>query len=164
MARDRKITEGKSAQERLDNAERFLQHMKRRMNKKVGVSIPPVPVSEFCFQPESDGTLMRYMFPSNGRIESAAIYAENWPSDQKRVSLTADIATENDAFQKFFDLKPIVNVFQVEMDVEPGARFELKLSDPSVEISRIWLAFLYRVDPSKAHLHQILVEKLEENL
>jgi len=163
MARDRKFTEGKTPDERLDSVERYLGHMQRRLVKKVGVSIPPVPISEFCFSPEDDGTLLRYMFPAYGKVETAVIYAENWPSDSKRIELTVDILTESDATQRFFEIKPIVNVFQVGMDVEPGARFQLRLGDSSLDISNIWIAFLYKIDPSKAELHQMLVDKLEES-
>lgn len=158
----KKFTHGESPDERLDSVERTLGHFQRRLSKSVGVMVPPAPVSNYCEAPDAEGVVLRYMFPARGKILSGAVKIDNFPADIKRLSLVADIITPDLSTQKEFEVKDIVNLFTLEMSVEPGARFELRLKDPSISVSKIWVAFLYEIEPSKSKLQTELVSKLEE--
>jgi len=162
MAKDDRITSGKNYKERLDSTERYLQHIKRRLVSKVGAAVPPVPVSDFCEAPEEDGTIMRYMFPSQGRVRTAAVFIDNWESESKRIGIVADVANQTGSFQRSFELKNQVNIFEAGLEVVAGSRLQLRLSDPSEKVFQIWIAFVYSLTPHNSDIHKILVDELEK--
>ncbi len=160
----RKFTQGNNPDERLDHVERHLEHMQRRLVNKVGAMIPPVPVSFYCEAPESNGTIFRYMLPAKGRVKTAVVLVENFPEKQKRVNLTIDVSTPDDSFQKHLGVPPAPRPMDVDLDVIPGSRFTVRLAEASMEARKIWIAFLYQIEPKNAELKELLVSELERSL
>lgn len=161
MPKEVRFTKGETIEKRLNAAENSFHHMKNRLTSKVGVSIPPVPVSVYVDKPNDDGILLRYMFPSKGKVEQAAIVADAFPEEEKRVAVNAFISSSDHSMTKQFELKNMVNQFDISMEANPGDRFTLFLEKPEVEIAGIWIAFLYHIEPKKAELHSMLVNELE---
>jgi len=161
MGREVKYTKGENLEKRLDSTERTLQQFSRRLCKTVGIKIPPVPVSTYCYEPDDNGVFFRYMFPSSGRIETAAVKVDQWPEDQKTIEIIADVYNEDQSTQHFFELKNITNFFNMNSDVVAGLRFELRTKSLEQTISGIWVAFLYTIEERKSKLHEMLVEKVE---
>lgn len=165
MTRDNRITKGKTANERLDNVERYLQHIKKRLVSRVGAITPPVPVSKYCNIPEEDGTIMRYMFPAQGEVITAALFIENWNTDSKRIQFIVDIMDQDQSSSsRVIDLKDQTSVFDADYQILPGSKFKLRLADPQENVSGIWAAFLYSIHPSKATVHYVLIDELEKEM
>lgn len=153
---------GDSSEAKFASIERALQRISRRTTKKVGVDIPPIPVSCYMKEAEDDGTIMRYMFPSKGIVEKAIIWAEEFPEDLKRIPLVLDISDYMGKTAKNLEITPTLNSFDVQMEVVAGSRFELRLTDPETKLFRIWASFLYQIEPKQAKLQEMLIEKVDQ--
>lgn len=156
--------QGDNTEAKFASIERALQRLSRKSVKKVGIEIPPSPVSEFKESPNDDGTIMRYMFGVQGRIIRSLIWVENFPENKKRVPIMLDIETSEHNASQSFEITPKLNNFVIEMDVEAGSRFTLRLADPLDAISGIWISFLYQIRPNSGQLQEMLVKHIEDGV
>lgn len=154
------FVKGDTNEAKFASIERALQRISRKTVKKVGVEVPPIPISKFNKTPDADGVLMRYMFPVSGYVEKAVIWAEIFPEDNKRVPLTLDIASFRGREERNLEITPTLNTFNVQMEVAAGSRFELKLADPTIEVYNIWTSFLYQISIKHNQLQELLVDKI----
>jgi len=153
------FVKGDSDEAKFESIERALQRISRKTVRKVGVEVPPIPISKYQETPEN-GVIQRYMFPASGYVEKAIIFVETFPEDQKRVPLYLDIMSFEGTERKNLTITPILNIFNVGMRVVTGARFVLKLQDPEIKIAGVWSAFLYQINIKHNRLQNLLVDKV----
>jgi len=151
---------GDSSEAKFASIERALQRLSRKSVKKVGIEVPPIPISKFQKTLDEDGVIQRYMFPASGQVEKAIIFVETFPDEIKRIPLHLDIATFEGTEQKNLTITPTLNTFNVNMPVTVGARFTLSLVDPSIALSGIWASFLYRINIKHNRLQELAAEEM----
>jgi len=140
----RDFVKGKTAEEKFKSINVTLRHFSRRLGRTVIGLVPSAPVFEFVFVPESDGVVLKRIFPVRGKITRSCIFVANHEGKGKTVF---DVLVEsgNKTVGDSFEVGKEPMLFNLDTPVNGGDRWTLSVRDPE-KISGIWIGFLYEVD------------------
>lgn len=155
-----KLIQGTSVDQKMESIERILQHMQRRMHKKVTGIIPPVPLSVHVSVPD-DGTVLKYLFPAAGKISRVCLIVNNLPEGKKVADFKVTIMSRGHEAVEKVTVANKLYVEQVDLAIAPGDRLHVTTKD---DVSDIWFAALYEITPNEGTVITRMIEALEKEL
>jgi len=144
-----------SVNEKLDQIDRLIRHLKvRSRNYVIGVT-PPIPVFDYIDKPDNDGVVFRKIMPANGIITVGCMWIEEF---SRKLELVATLTTED------ADGNSSVNipVTRQAMGIKPnlpvnfGQRITLSIN-PAEKCRGVWTAFLFEIDSSEINQQKQLM-------
>ena len=152
---------GLSVDEKIRLIGRAVKHLSSRAQPVATHSIPPVPISMAVQHPAEDGTVMKFIFPAEGRIKKAALFIEKFPVDERdrpisMVQLTAEFTSAEGSTTQNFDIYRKPKIMDLDIPVSPGDR--LKVIAPA-GVEGVWCGFLYEI---AERYHKITQRMLDE--
>ena len=144
---------------RVSKIETILTRVSRRMNKTVTGLLTPYPISNYCNEPVSD-IVLRYMFPSNGKITVGAMYIEDMPKGGVNIVLYVGDATGGGT--KTYTIKRKDFKLAPNLPVSFGSRLTIGVK-PVVEeeiVKGIWTSFMWVPDVKDVDVKTYLLDEL----
>ena len=138
------FVKGNTVDEKFNSINATLKHFSRRLMKVVVGVVPSSPVYDFVFVPQSDGVVLRTIFPVAGRIVKSVIFVANKETKGAAV-FVATIENEDGSNSRRFEVKSKPLVFDLDTPIKAGDRLTLTVEEPD-KIRGIWYAFLYEAE------------------
>ena len=133
--------------------------MRRRLHKTVVGVLTPYPISSYC-QSSEQGDVLRYMFPTNGKITSGIMYIEGMP--KKGVDINISITGAESRSKSFKTKKPLSDLKFSEGIVGGDRLIVSLLTDfESGFALGIWTAFMWVPEMKDAEMKQLLLQSLD---
>lgn len=130
---------------------------KSAQNYMVGV-VPPIPLSSYVETIGEDGVIFRHIFPADGVITSACLYAESMPKSGVDVTISLDSQEKGQTLTtkatKSLVIKP-------DLEVSTAQRLTVSVNDPT-GISGVWIGLLYQVKMDKTYRDRQLLSAFLE--
>ena len=167
--REKEFVKGVSLDDKFAHVNATLKHFNRRLRESAKVVIgivPSSPVFNFVYAPDSEGVILRAIFPSRGRILSGCMFIEDHGENNKSTILEAKVDSARGNFSRLFEVKKIPLVLELNEEISGGDRLTISVKD-GVGVKGIWMALLYEVDPGTMTKQEFMIEQFrsltEEN-
>lgn len=147
---------GSTPDERLDNLEVLLKHLRRRMNKTIVGIIPPSLITSFVKEPNADGLVLTAAVPG-GRIKKGLIVIRDMPSNG--VELMLSVKDREKTFSRRLATKRAIEIIDLDLQLKLGDVLEFFVYG---EAKNIWVSFLWDAEQSDKTIKQFLLDELEE--
>jgi len=162
----KEFVKGRTADEKFKSINATLKHFSRRLQKTFIGLVPSAPVFEFIFVPQSDGVILRRVFPVAGKITKSCIFVANHEGKGPTVF---DVLIESDTgglrrtVGNSFSVKKTPLLFDLDAPINGGDRWTLSVREPG-KVSGIWVGFLYEVDYRALGKEDFAIEQFENLL
>jgi hypothetical protein len=150
--------------ERLERIELIVSRLVRRTRKVAQAIITPYPISnaisgEGLVGKSLEGTVLRYLFPCNGKIVKGFIRLDKKPKDG--VSIDIKIFNDVTSESKGFTIEKKVLDVSTDLVVKAGDCLEITLT-PNGEsvVKEVWISMLWV--PDSGDVQDFLIEDLEK--
>ena len=154
------FVKGKTVDEKFKSINATLKHFSRRLMSVVVGVVPSSPVYDFVFLPESDGVVLRTIFPVAGKIVKSCIFVANKETKGPAV-FVATIDSEEGSISRRFEVKSKPLVFDLDAPIGAGDRLTLRVEEPE-SVRGIWYAFLYEAELRSMTKKTFVIDQLEK--
>lgn len=151
--------QGSSNEQKFKSVEAALNRLSRRIKPEASVFIPPIPVSFFKNEFESNLIIGNYMFPAGGKITKSVIYLE---FEKSKVPTQIIVSTElgtNKSLQSF-EMQNRQVIEELNIDVPVGTRLSFELAEKPSELVSVWLGFLYQINVRHADVEKVALDNM----
>ena len=152
--------QGKTNEEKLASVELILQRMNSKLSTKVIGILPVSPIFDFVSFPESDGTVLKRMFPAEGSITKACYYFGTKGKEPVDLIFTVMNPIKKSSSTTTFTVKKPADVINLDFAVTSGDILTISLSSET-PVEGIWFAMLYEVAYKELRGKEFLIEELE---
>jgi len=159
---EKEFVRGKTVDEKFEHINATLKHFSKRLRSVVVGVIPASPVYDFVFVPESDGVVLRSIFPVAGRIIKSAIFVGSHDGKGSTV-VTATIENNEESRSTKLEVKKVPLIFDLDQTVKAGDRLTLTVDEPE-KVRGIWYAFLYEAELRSMTRKTFMVDEFERLL
>ncbi|RLI52541.1 MAG: hypothetical protein DRP09_17695 [Candidatus Thorarchaeota archaeon] len=121
-------------EKRFKKIERLLRRYRKRLSRVASVAIPPLPIGGYYNSVDTDGVIMRFMFPCSGRIGKGYVMA----SDEAELSIMLDSVAGGSSVS--IKVSRGLRMFDAGLKVDGGTILTVK-SDKQIE--GVWIGFLF---------------------
>ena len=160
---ERKVKEfvkGKTVDAKFKSINATLKHFSRRLMSVVVGVVPSSPVYNFVFIPDSDGVILRTIFPVAGKIVKSVIFVANKETKGPAV-FVATIDNESGSINRRFEVKAKPLIFDLDTPIEAGDRLTLRVEEPE-SVKGIWYAFLYEAELRSMTKKTFVIDQFEK--
>lgn len=156
------FVKGRTLEEKFASINMTFKHFSRRLGKTIVGLVPSAPVFEFIFIPESDGTVLKRIFPVRGKITRSCIFVA---SREGKGPTIFDVLMEsgNRTIGDSFEVGKEPKTFNLDTPVGAGDRWTLSVREPG-KVRGIWIGFLYEVDYRALAREEFAIEQFENLL
>ncbi len=155
-----KLIKGETLEDQIKSVDIILSRFSRRLRKTVTGIITPFPISNYVQTPV-DGTVLKYMFPAEGKILSGVVYIEDMP--KSGIDLYT-VLWRGEAFDSrtLFTRKNLT-VVHPNIEVIVGDRLTVSVvAKGGAQASGIWISLLWEPKVSDAVIKKFLIEELNK--
>lgn len=145
--------------ETMEDVGKILTRFQRKLRKVVVGLAPAVPIYAYCLEVPPDGTLLRYMFPVQGRILKVMVRVVGAKTD-KPILIRVELMGSPKGQYAEFVLKRELTSLLLDFPVEEGDR--LIVSTPETSFAGIELSALFVSSVRVGDVHKVMVEELEK--
>lgn len=157
---EKEFVRGKTVDEKFERINATLKHFSKRLRSVVVGVIPASPVYDFVFVPESDGIVLRCIFPVAGRIIKSCIFVGNREGKGPTI-FTATIENNEDSHSMKLEVKKLPLIFDLDQSVKAGDRLTLTVDEPE-KVRGIWYAFLYEAELRSMTQKTFMIDQFEK--
>jgi len=156
------VVRGRNVEEKVKSIETILSRMSRKMSSKVIGILPASPVFDYAYAPDSEGVVMRRLFPASGRITKVGIAFDE--KGKKPVKLTFDV--ENNitlrTFSSTFMIKKMADVLGVDFEIKAGDKITVSVvPEEGEKVEGIWIGFIYEIALKDLNQKEFVLGELE---
>ena len=153
---------GNTLEEKMKSVEVTLQRMSRKMTQKVIGIVPVSPVFDFVYSPDSNGVIMRRLFPVPGKITKVGIAFDVKGKEPLRLLIRVDNDILLRSFSSAFLIKKKSDVLEVDFDIKVGDKItvEIKLKEGEV-VEGVWIGFVFEIALKEMNQKEFLLEEVE---
>jgi len=158
-----------SFDEKFKQLETVIRRMSRRQGNYIIGLTPPIPVFDYCKEPDADGMVFRKLMPGNGTITIGCMWVDelnNQLNPQAVLTVEGPLGGGNVKIP----IQRQATSVQPNMTIEFGQRLSLAI-EPVEACKGIWTAFLFEIEASQLSKDQQmidgflqLVEQVDEDL
>ena len=159
---EKEFVRGNTIDEKFEHINATLKHFSKRLRSVVVGVIPASPVYDFVFLPESDGVILRSIFPVAGRIIKSCIFVGD-RDDKGPTMFTAKIENVEGSNSKKLEVRKVPLIFDLDQPVKAGDRLTLTVDEPE-KVRGIWYAFLYEAELRSMTQQTFMVDEFERLL
>ena len=153
-------------EERIKQLELIVKRLMRRSRKHSIALITPYPISNSVFGEKVEGTVLRYMFPCEGRLTRGAIDFGKKP--KQGISVTVSLMGDSGGRSKTFVLDRKREIVDMDIPVEPFDRLSIEISytvaKPEDVLTEFWTSFLWLPTTREVEIKQMLNEEIENDI
>ena len=158
--RVKEFVKGKTVDEKFKSINATLKHFSRRLMSVVVGVVPSSPVYDFIFIPESDGVVLRTIFPVAGKIVKSCIFVANREGKGPTV-FVATIDSAAESVSRRFEVKKAPLIFDLDAPIGAGDRLTLRVEEPE-KVRGIWFAFLYEAELRSMTKKTFMIDQFEK--
>ena len=130
--------------ERIETLEAIVDRIKGRKDVVYGI-MPILPLSHYCAEADEAGVLFRYMFPLDGRVLKAYLFAEQFPDSVERCTVNFSMLYQGQHFGHDIELRKGYPLFlDLNHDIKAPTRLIVANKLP-VGVAKLWLGFSFEV-------------------
>lgn len=153
------IIKGETLEEQMKSVDVILKRMFKRLHKTVVGVITPFPISGYA-QDSTDRVILRYMFPTDGKITVGGAFIEVIPKDG--VDIYTNIHRGDSVISRTLWTNKRYVLIEPDVDILAGDRLVVSVVPKSGgEVSGIWISFLWAPKVKDSVVKQFLIEDLE---
>uniref|UniRef100_A0A6M3JBH0 Uncharacterized protein n=1 Tax=viral metagenome TaxID=1070528 RepID=A0A6M3JBH0_9ZZZZ len=160
--KENKFVRGDTDKKRFESIERVLTRFNRRLNTTIIGVIPPIPISAFIEVPPADGVLLRYIFPTTGRITKGCLAIEEYTT-KTGVKFFAGIDGTGGGRHTIIETRSPLHIETLGMPIVPGDRLTFRTDTPEL-IRRVWIGLLYEMTLSDMGKETYMIEEFERRI
>ena len=148
---------------RVSMIEDVVTRLARRSRKIAKAIITPFPISNAVFGEDVRGSILRYMFPSDGKIIKGMIRFDAKPKD--KVDVTVMLMDDLGGTAKTFLVEKRQETIEMDIPVHAGHCMDISVRPTSDSpLVGVWIAFLWVPDITETEIKEVLIEELENGL
>jgi len=152
---------GNTPGEKINSVEAILRRMSRKMSSKIIGVLPASPVFDFVYVPDSEGVVMRRLFPVSGLITKAGIAFDVRGKKPIKLIFSVENDIEMRSFSNSFIIKKTAEVLDLNFEVVAGDKITLTVElEKDEEVTGIWVGFLYEIALKNLNKKEFLLEEL----
>jgi len=153
---------GNTVEEKLKSVETILSRMSRKMSSKVIGILPVSPVFEYAYAPDSEGSVMRRLFPASGKITKVGIAFDNKGKKPVRLTFSVENNIALRSFSSSFMIKKMADVLSVNFEIKAGDKITVEVvPEEDEKVEGIWIGFIYEISLSELNQKKFALEELE---
>ncbi len=147
--------------ERQKFTEKVISRLARRSRKTITAVVTPYPISNASFNVDINGTILRYMFPCNGKITKGFLRLSAKP--RKEVHLRVKVFNDTSVTEKTYNISKKLTDSVFDLSVLPGDCLEVSLLNEDKEnpITEAWISFLWEPSVSDVITRSFLIDEIE---
>ena len=150
-------------EDRLKNLEIVTKRLMRRAHKKIVGIVTPYPISSAVTGDKVEGTILKYMFPCDGKITKGMIRLENKP--KKWVSINIKIFNDSTSAIKGFMLEKKAMAIEPDLDILAGDCMEISVVPNEADVVKeVWVSLLWKPLVKEVEAKSFLLTELESDL
>jgi hypothetical protein len=156
----RDLFEGKTQEEKLKVMEAMLRRISRRMQKYAVVVTPPIPICFTVQDVPGNGELFRYMFASEGKVDTIYIFAEEVEKNATpKLTIAASLLGTTESYEFSFSYGKGSTVIKKEMPIKAGTRIIVSTSEAN-KVKGLWFACPYVINQKGAEVQKYLLDTI----
>jgi len=149
--------------ERIDKLETIVKRLMRRSNKVAKALVTPFPIANCVVGENISGTVLRYMFPSSGKILKGGVFLDSKPKEAVTVGFS--ISNSLGGSSKTYIMQRQNVVVEPDVTVQSWDRLDISLYPVGETIIKeAWVAFLWTPDVKELDVKTCLIEELEAQI
>ena len=153
---------GRNVDEKLKSVETILGRMSRKMSNKVIGILPASPVFEFAYAPDSEGVVMRRLFPASGKITKVGISFDDKGKKAIKLTFSVENSIALRSFSSSFMIKKMADVLKVDFEIKAGDKITVQVVPEEEEkVEGIWIGFIYEIALRDLNQKEFVLEELE---
>ena len=161
MKRDLTVR-GRTIEEKLKSVELILRRMSRKMSNKVIGILPASPVFEYAYAPDSEGVVMRRLFPASGRITKVGIAFDNKGKKAVKLTFSVENSIALRSFSSSFMIKKMADILEVDFEIKAGDKITVQVvSEEEEKVEGVWIGFIYEIALKDLNQKEFVLEELE---
>jgi hypothetical protein len=149
-------------EDRIGRIEKIVTRIARQSVTVAKTIIPPIPVSNFCSQPDVDSVVFRYMFPVSGKVTASSLIIDS-KGDKDEVVIKLEVSNKQSTSYKIITTKKVTKFDDIE--VNAGDRVIVKIyssnADKDVKVRNIWISFLIEVTMDHSRIKSYLLDEID---
>ncbi len=150
-------------EDRIKQLELVTKRLTRRAHKKITGIITPYPISNAVEGDNVKGTILKYMFPCDGKITKGMIRLD--PKPKKWVDINVKIFNDTTSSLKGFMISKKIATIEPDLDIVAGDCLELVLVPHNEDIVKeIWVSLLWKPLVKEIEAKSFLITELENDL
>jgi hypothetical protein len=151
-------------EDKLKRLEKITERLARRSKTVSKAIITPYPISSAVLGEDVKGTILCYMFPSDGRITSFMIDVGKKPKVD--ISVGIALAREEGSEARTINVTKKFVESIIGIDVKKGNKLTVYLSyNPSddFKVTEVWVSMLWVPEAKDAYVKKFLIDELEKD-
>ena len=154
---------GQINQERIRHIEQVVTRIARRSIGKSSALITPYPISNAVFGEDIKGSVLRYMFPCDGRITKGLIMFDKVHRNGVTVKVKISDSESADYREFIINIKQLV--IKPNLKVGSGDRLEISINPVGEDkITEVWISYLWVPTMRDVEVKSFLLEELEDEV
>ncbi len=151
------------SEDRIAKLELVTSRLMRRAHKKAVAMITPYPISNAVFGEDVKGSILRYMFPCDGKVNKGMI---KLGSKVKKgiVSLVIQISNDNGSKSAGFTIDKKMIAVEPNIEVNAGDCLDITILSSEESIKEVWISFLWIPTTKDVEVKSFLIEELESDI
>ena len=150
-------------EDRLKDLEMVTKRLMRRAHKKIVGIVTPYPISSAVTGDKVEGTILKYMFPCDGKITKGMIRLGNKP--KKWVSINIKIFNDSTSAIKGFMLEKKAMDIEPDLDILAGDCMEISVVPNEADVVKeVWVSLLWKPLVKEVEAKSFLLTELESDL
>ena len=152
------IIKGDTVEKQMKHLNVLLKRMSKKLHKTVVGVITPFPISGYTKDPV-DSVVLRYMFPSSGKITVGGAYIESMPKDG--IDIYTNIHRGDSVLSNSVWTNKKYVLINPDVEILAGDRLVISVVSKGGDVSGIWVSFLWVPEVKDSEVKQFLIEDLE---
>jgi len=153
---------GNTTEEKLKSVETILSRMSRKMSNKVIGILPASPVFEYAYAPDSEGVVMRRLFPASGKITKVGISFDDKGKKAVKLTFSVENSIALRSFSSSFMIKKMTDVLTVDFEIKAGDKITVQVvPEEDEKVGGIWIGFIYEISLKELSQKEFILEELE---
>lgn len=148
----------------VEEIDTVVNRLMRRARKRTVAMITPFPISGAVFGEKVSGSVLRYMFPCEGRVVKGRVSIG--PKLKNGAKVTVKLYNDLYASVHEFVVERRHLVISEEVKIKDGDKLDVTVSPVSDTevLTEVWASFLWVPDVSEVETKSYLIEDLENAL
>ena len=148
---------------RVKQLETITKRLMRRAGKAKVALLTPYPISSAIIGDDIQGTILRYMFPCDGKLTKGAVEFDAKP--KKPVEVSIQTMGKDGGQGKSFVLDKKRLAFDIGIQAVAFDKLIVDISGEGLpEIKEVWVSFLWVPTVKDVEVRKFLIEEMEHEL